>query len=50
MKQIDAVDVALVLGVVLIAAGFWFVWPPALLFWVGAICLGLATGLLKVKQ
>ena len=35
----DKWDVLGVLGTLLIGAGWWFIWEPAVLFWVGAVAL-----------
>ena len=35
----DGYDVLALLGVLLIAAGTWFVWPVGVLFWLGAAAL-----------
>lgn len=40
----DIWDVMVVVGVALIAVGLWYVWPPAIAFWVGAVLL-IAGGL-----
>ncbi len=43
--RIDLANAFYAAGAVLIAAGFYFVWPPAPLFWLG-VC-SLIAGLLK---
>jgi len=35
----DKWDVLGVIGTLLIAAGWWFIWPPAILFWLGIVAL-----------
>ena len=35
----DRWDVLGMIGVLLIAVGLWFVWPPAVLFWLGIVAL-----------
>lgn len=35
----DRWDVLSAIGALLIAAGWWFIWPPAVLFWLGAVAL-----------
>lgn len=36
MDRWDAIGAV---GVALIAAGIWFVWPVGVLFWLGLVCL-----------
>jgi hypothetical protein len=42
--MLDRWDVVVIVGAVLVAVGFWFVWPPAVAFWLGIvfIAFGLA--------
>jgi hypothetical protein len=35
--MMDRWDAVILFGSLLIAAGWWFVWPPAVLFWLGAV-------------
>lgn len=37
--SLDLTDALVVFGVLLIAAGLWFIWPPAPLLWIGACLL-----------
>lgn len=37
--MMDRWDVLGLLGALLIAAGWWFIWPPAILFWLGAVAI-----------
>jgi hypothetical protein len=36
---VDRWDVLALVGVLLIAAGLWCVWPPAVLFWLGMVAM-----------
>lgn len=39
--MIDRWDVLSIIGVLLVAAGWWFVWPPLVLFWLGFVVLAV---------
>jgi len=35
----DRWDVLGTIGALLVAGGLWFVWPPAILLWLGAVAM-----------
>lgn len=46
--MVDRWDVLATLGVLGIAAGLWFVWPPAIAFWLGAVAM--VTGIMGARS
>ena len=39
--KIDRWDLVILFGAAVVAVGFWFLWPPAVAFWMGFVIMML---------
>lgn len=46
--MVDRWDVLVTVGALLIGGGLWFIWPPAILLWLGVVAM--ATGLAGARN
>ena len=45
--KVDRWDMLVAVGTALVAGGLWFIWPPAVLFWLGVVAM--VTGVLGAR-